>query len=77
MSGSFFSEKKILNLYTMMIFSFTLGGCVDEIVNNQTSYEDTSKCISFSILHWNSYISWVVKEFFRLSEKLFLIYAFV
>ena len=38
-SGSFFSEKEFLNLYTMILFSFPLGGCVDEVVNNHTDYQ--------------------------------------
>ena len=38
-SGSFFSEKECLNLYTMMLFSFPLGGCVDEVVDNRTNYQ--------------------------------------
>ena len=32
-SGSFFSEKEFLNLYTMILVSFPSGGCVDEAVN--------------------------------------------
>ena len=33
-SGSFFSEKEFLNLYTMTFVSFPLGGCDDEVVDN-------------------------------------------
>ena len=29
-SRTFFSENEFLNLYTMIIFSFPLGGSVDE-----------------------------------------------
>ena len=38
-TGSFFSEKEFLNLYTMMLFSFPLGGCVDEVVDNRPDYQ--------------------------------------
>ena len=39
-SGSFFSEKEFLNLYTMaLFFSFPLGGCVGEVVDNRTNYQ--------------------------------------
>ena len=38
-SESFFSEKKIWNLYTMIHFSVLLGGCVDEVVYNRTNYQ--------------------------------------
>ena len=39
MSGSFFLGKEFLNLCTMILFSFPLGGCVDEVVDNQTNYQ--------------------------------------
>ena len=38
-SGSFFSEKEFLNLYAMTLFSFPLGGCVDEVVDDRTNYQ--------------------------------------
>ena len=38
-SGSFFSEKELLKLYTMILFSFPLVGCFDEVVNNRTNYQ--------------------------------------
>ena len=34
-SRSCFSDKEFLNLYTMILFSFPLGGYVDEVVDNQ------------------------------------------
>ena len=39
MSGKFFSEKEILNSYSMILFSFPLDGCVDEVVSNQTNHQ--------------------------------------
>ena len=30
---------KILNLYAMTLFSFPLGGCVDEVVDDRTNYQ--------------------------------------
>ena len=38
-SGSFFSEKEFFILYTMIISSFPLGVCVDEVANNRTNYK--------------------------------------
>ena len=38
-SGSFFPEKESLNLYTMMLFSFPVGGCVGKVVDNRTNYQ--------------------------------------
>ena len=38
-SRSFFSEKEFLNLHTAILFSFPLGGCVDEVVDNRTNYQ--------------------------------------
>ena len=38
-SQSFFSEKQFSNLYTKILFSFSLGGCVEEVVNNQLNYQ--------------------------------------
>ena len=37
-SGSFFSRKEFLNVYTIILFSFALGGCVDDVVYNGTNY---------------------------------------
>ena len=34
LSESFFPEKEFLNLYTIVLVSFPLGGFVDEAVNN-------------------------------------------
>ena len=36
--GSFFSEKGFLNLCTMILFSFPLKGCVDEVDENRTNH---------------------------------------
>ena len=74
-SRSFFSENEVLNLYTMILFYFSLGRCVDEVVGK--SIRDANTCIFFSITYWQSSISWVGKEFVRLLEELFLIYTFV
>ena len=41
-SRSFFSEKQFSNLYTKILFSFSLGGCVEEVVNNQQIIKDAS-----------------------------------
>ena len=38
-SGSFFSEGKYLNLYTMILFSFPSGEYVDEVGDNGTHYQ--------------------------------------
>ena len=38
-SGSFFSKKEFLNLYTMILFSFPLGGCADYVVDNLANYQ--------------------------------------
>ena len=38
-SESFFSEKQLLNLYTMILFSFPLGRWAVEVVDNRTNYE--------------------------------------
>ena len=38
-TGTFFSEIESLNLYTMILFTFPLGGCVDEAVDNWTNYQ--------------------------------------
>ena len=38
-SGCFSSEKQFLNLYTMIVFSFPLGACVDDVVNNLANYK--------------------------------------
>lgn len=38
-SGKFFSEKEILNLYTMILLSFCLSGCVDEVNVNRRDYQ--------------------------------------
>ena len=29
-----FQKKTFLNLYTIILFSFPLGGCIDEVVDN-------------------------------------------
>ena len=39
MIRSFFSEKELLNLFTMLLVSFPSGGCVDEAVYNRTNYQ--------------------------------------
>ena len=41
-SRSFFSEKQFSNFYTKILFSFSLGGCVEEVVNNQQIIKDAS-----------------------------------
>ena len=38
-SGSFFSEKESLNLYTKILVSIPLCGCADEVVDNRTNYQ--------------------------------------
>ena len=38
-SGTFFSEKEILNLYTMILVSFGLGWYADEVTLNRTDYQ--------------------------------------
>ena len=75
-SGNFFSEKGFLSLYTMILFSFCLGGCVDEIANNQTNNQDYFTFISFSITHLKSSVLHSSNIHVRLSEKLFLMHTF-
>ena len=53
LSGSFFSEKEILNLNTIILVSFCLGWCVDEVTLNRTDYQGYKYMfICFSITHW-------------------------
>ena len=56
-SGSFFSENKFLVLYTTILVSFPLGGCVDEVVDNQTNdqrytYAHLLYCHTLTVLHF-------------------------
>ena len=37
-SGNFFSQKTFFNYYTVILVSFPLGGCGDEVVDNWTNY---------------------------------------
>ena len=34
-----FQKKFFLNLYIIILFSFPLGGCIDEVVDNRTNYQ--------------------------------------
>ena len=43
----------------------------------EQTFNDANTCILFSITHWQSSISWMVKDFVRLSEERFLMYTFV
>ena len=43
----------------------------------EQTFNDANMCILFSIKHWRSSISWMVKNVVRLSEELFLMYTFV
>ena len=77
-SGGFFWEKEILNVYTKKLVSFHLAWCVDEVVVNQTNYEGYKYMfICFSITHLQSSVSWMVKEFLTLSEEQFLMDTFI
>ena len=38
---------------------------------------DTNMFIYFDVIHWQSLVSWMVEEFVRLSEELYLMYTFV
>ena len=38
-SDSFFSEKKLSDYYTIIIVFFSLGRCIDEVVDRQTNYQ--------------------------------------
>ena len=60
----------------MIFVSFPLGGCADEAVSFEQIIKGTNMFICFSITYWQSSISWMVKEFVVLSEKLFLMYTF-
>ena len=56
-SGSFFPEKEVLNLYTMILFSFPLGRCVDEIVDSRTNYQRYKyvyffQCHTLTVIHF-------------------------
>ena len=52
-SESFFSEKEFLNLNlnTMILFSFLLGGCVDEVVLNRSNYQGYLNTY-YSVIHF-------------------------
>ena len=55
-SGSFFSGKEYLNVFTIILFSFALGGCVDDVSIMEQIIKDTNMCIYFSIPHLQSSI---------------------
>ena len=58
---SFFSEKEFLNLYTMILNSSLLDGCVNEVVDNQTSFQGY-KCFCFLQCHALTVIHFVIGE---------------
>ena len=60
----------------MILFSFPLGVCVDEVVEIRTNYQGY-KYVYFLEYHTLTVsISWMGKELVRLSEKLFLMHSF-
>ena len=59
----------------MILFSFPLGGCVNDV--DKQIIKDANTCISFSITHRQSPISKMVSENVRLSQELFLMHKFV
>ena len=61
----------------MIFFSFPLGRCVDEVVDNEKNYQGYKYVYFLCITHWQSSISWIVKEFVRLTGKLFQMHTFV
>ena len=56
-SGSFLSEKKISDYYTIILVSFPLGGYVDDIVDSQANSEGYRYdiyflgCHTFAVIH--------------------------
>ena len=62
---------KFTNLYTMIFVSFPSGVCVDKVVENWSNYEGCKYVyLQIFVTHRQSSISWMVKEFVRLSEEL-------
>ena len=57
-----------MNFNTTTLVSFLSGGCADEIVDNWVDYQ-WYEYVYF--IHWQLYVTLMVKEFGRLSEKLF------
>ena len=50
-SENLYSEKEFLNLYTMILASFPLGECVDEVVKNRSNYQG---CKYVCLLHYHT-----------------------
>ena len=63
-SGSFFSEKQFSNLYTMILISFPLGGCDDEIVDSLKNYQGCKR-VYFLQYHTLKVIHFMNGEGFR------------
>ena len=57
-SGSFFSQKAFWNQVTIILVSFPSGGCVEEVVSNQTNYHWCKDDVYF--LQYNK---WAVIDF--------------
>ena len=60
-SGSFFSQKAILNQYTVIIDSFPSGGCV-EVVGNGTIYYGSKDDVNFVKYHTLAAIHFINHE---------------
>ena len=61
----------------VFVSSFPLGRCVDKVVDSWKNYQRYKYVFSFIKTRLESSISWMMKESFRLSEELFLMYRFV
>ena len=54
---SFFSEKQLSDNYNIILVSFPLGGCVNEVVDNQANYQEYRyyvhflRCHTFAVIH--------------------------
>ena len=55
-SGSCFSDKEFLNLFTMILFSFSLGGYVDELLTIRKNYQEYKYLHFLQLLHIDSHL---------------------
>ena len=66
----FFQKKKeFLNFYTMILLSFPLGRCFDEVLNNRRNHQGYEYVYfvwyhTLTIIHFR-----MMKDFVRLSEE--------
>ena len=72
-SGSFFSQKnKRFGLLYYILVPFPCGGCVDEVVDKLSSYQENRydvhflECHTFAVIHFmnGEKVCWISKELF-------------